>query len=52
MDLPEHSMDEIIELLEVLTVRYEAHHNVKYMDEALTAAAHLSCLHTGNGHDR
>lgn len=49
VDLPEHSTDEIIKLLKVLTVRYEAHHNVKYMDEALTAAAHLSCLHTGNG---
>jgi len=48
VDLPEHSTDEIIKILKVLIVKYEAHHNVKYMDEALTAAAHLSSLHTGS----
>ncbi|KAJ8450814.1 hypothetical protein Cgig2_032439 [Carnegiea gigantea] len=36
-----------LDLLVRLVVRYEAYHNVRYMDEALTAAAQLSSLHTG-----
>jgi len=36
------SIDETIEILKGLRDRYEAHHKVKYLDEALEAAAKLS----------
>ncbi len=38
----EPSVDETIEILKGLRDRYEAHHKVKYTDEALDAAARLS----------
>lgn len=38
----EPSVDETIEMLRGLADRYEKHHNVKYSDEALVAAARLS----------
>ncbi len=38
----EPSVDETIEMLRGLADRYEKHHNIKYADEALVAAARLS----------
>ena len=40
--VPEPSQDETIEILRGLRDRYEAHHQVRYTDEALVAAAQLS----------
>jgi ATP-dependent Clp protease ATP-binding subunit ClpC len=40
--VPEPSVDDTIEILRGLRDRYEAHHNVRYTDEALVAAAELS----------
>jgi ATP-dependent Clp protease ATP-binding subunit ClpC len=38
----EPSVEETIEMLRGLQDRYEAHHNVRFTDEAVVAAAHLS----------
>ncbi len=40
--VPEPSVDETIEILRGLRDRYEAHHGVRYTDEALVTAAELS----------
>ncbi len=40
--VPEPSVDDTIEILGGLRDRYEAHHNVRYTDEALVAAVELS----------
>jgi ATP-dependent Clp protease ATP-binding subunit ClpC len=40
--VPEPSVDDTIEILRGLRDRYEAHHGVRYTDEALVAAAELS----------
>jgi ATP-dependent Clp protease ATP-binding subunit ClpC len=40
--VPEPSVDETIEILRGLRDRYEAHHGVRYIDEALVTAAELS----------
>jgi ATP-dependent Clp protease ATP-binding subunit ClpC len=40
--VPEPSVDDTIEILGGLRDRYEAHHGVRYTDEALVAAAELS----------
>jgi ATP-dependent Clp protease ATP-binding subunit ClpC len=40
--VPEPSVDDTIEILRGLRDRYEAHHDVRYTDEALVAAAELS----------
>ncbi|MGC9668424.1 ATP-dependent Clp protease ATP-binding subunit [Planosporangium sp. 12N6] len=40
--VPEPSVDDTIEILRGLRDRYEAHHGVRYADEALVAAAELS----------
>ncbi|KAI4383403.1 hypothetical protein MLD38_009245 [Melastoma candidum] len=40
--VPEPTVDETIEILKGLRERYEIHHKLRYTDEALVAAAHLS----------
>ncbi|XP_078175500.1 chaperone protein ClpC1, chloroplastic-like [Carex rostrata] len=40
--VPEPSVEETIEILKGLRERYEIHHKLRYTDESLTAAAHLS----------
>ncbi|NJC67700.1 ATP-dependent Clp protease ATP-binding subunit [Planosporangium flavigriseum] len=40
--VPEPTVDDTIEILRGLRDRYEAHHGVRYTDEALVAAAELS----------
>ncbi|KAI3874836.1 hypothetical protein MKW98_019409 [Papaver atlanticum] len=40
--VPEPTVDEAIHILKGLRERYETHHNVRYTDEALEAAARLS----------
>ncbi|KAL2935789.1 Chaperone protein ClpC1 chloroplastic [Bienertia sinuspersici] len=40
--MPEPSVDETIQILRGLRERYEIHHKLRYMDEALQAAAQLS----------
>ncbi|GER45532.1 ATP-dependent Clp protease ATP-binding subunit ClpA [Striga asiatica] len=40
--VPEPSVDETIQILKGLRERYEIHHKLRYTDEALDAAAHLS----------
>ena len=40
--VPEPSVDETIEILKGLRERYEIHHKLRYTDEALISAAHLS----------
>jgi ATP-dependent Clp protease ATP-binding subunit ClpC len=40
--VPEPNVDDTIEILRGLRDRYEAHHGVRYTDEALVAAAELS----------
>lgn len=40
--VPENSVDETVEILKGLRDRYEAHHRVKILEEAIIAAAELS----------
>ncbi|KAL7597719.1 hypothetical protein Lser_V15G21420 [Lactuca serriola] len=40
--VPEPTVDETIQILKGLRERYEIHHKLRYTDEALVAAAHLS----------
>ncbi|XP_075661839.1 ATP-dependent Clp protease ATP-binding subunit ClpA homolog CD4B, chloroplastic-like [Castanea sativa] len=42
VEVPEPSVDEAIEILKLICGNYETHHNVKYSEEALVAAARLS----------
>src|SRR5690606_37118804 len=42
IDIPEPDIGETVEILRGLKSRYEKHHNVKYTEVALTAAAELS----------
>ncbi|KAM4124517.1 hypothetical protein ACB094_01G236800 [Castanea mollissima] len=42
VEVPEPSVDEAIENLKLICGNYETHHNVKYSEEALVAAACLS----------
>ncbi|KAF3435242.1 hypothetical protein FNV43_RR22329 [Rhamnella rubrinervis] len=42
VEVPEPTVDETVEILKGLCTRYENHHNVKYAEEALVAAARLS----------
>ena len=42
VEVPEPTVDETVEILKGLCIRYEKHHNVKYAEEALVAAARLS----------
>jgi ATP-dependent Clp protease ATP-binding subunit ClpA len=45
IDIVEPTIPETIEILKGLRSRFEEHHNVKYADEALTAAAELAARH-------
>ncbi|KAI8030129.1 hypothetical protein LOK49_LG01G04272 [Camellia lanceoleosa] len=42
VEVPEPSADEAIEILKGLRLKYETHHNVRYSEDALIAAARLS----------
>jgi ATP-dependent Clp protease ATP-binding subunit ClpC len=42
VQVDEPSVEETIEILKGIRPRYEAHHNLKFTDDALTSAAHLS----------
>ncbi|CAL5325487.1 unnamed protein product [Camellia sinensis] len=42
VEVPEPSADEAIEILKGLCLKYETHHNVRYSEDALIAAARLS----------
>ena len=46
----EPSIEETIEMLKGLKARYEAHHNVRYTDDALVAAARLSHRYVADRH--
>ncbi|HVV85168.1 MAG TPA: ATP-dependent Clp protease ATP-binding subunit ClpA [Kofleriaceae bacterium] len=50
IDIGEPSVAEAIEILKGLRPRYEEHHNVKYTDAAVTAAAELAARHITNSH--
>ncbi|GIG65802.1 ATP-dependent Clp protease ATP-binding subunit [Phytomonospora endophytica] len=46
--VPEPSVDDTVVILQGLRDRYEAHHQVRFTDEALTAAAELSARYITN----
>jgi ATP-dependent Clp protease ATP-binding subunit ClpC len=46
----EPSLEETIEMLKGLQDRYEAHHNVRYTEDALVSAAHLSHRYVTDRH--
>ncbi len=48
IDVVEPTIGEAYEILKGLKPRYEAHHNVSYLDEALQAAVDLSVKHIGD----
>lgn len=50
IDVKEPSVEQTIEVLKGLRGRFEAHHNVKYTDEALEAAARLSARYINDRH--
>ncbi len=50
IDIVEPTITETIEILRGLKTRFEDHHNVKYTDEALCAAAELSGRHINDRH--
>ena len=45
IDVLEPSLEETVEILKGLKSRYEEHHDVKYDDDAIEAAAHLAAKH-------
>src|SRR5687768_8652483 len=50
IDVIEPSVDETVEILKGLKSRFEAHHGIKYMPSALTAAAELSARFINDRH--
>lgn len=50
IDVKESTIDQTIEVLKGLRSRFESHHNVKYTDEALEAAARLSERYISDRH--
>ena len=50
IDLHEPSTDEALEILKGLSSRYEEHHKVKYLPEALESAVQLSVKHLSQRH--
>lgn len=50
IDVKEPTVEQTIEVLKGLRARFEAHHNVKYTDEALEAAARLSARYISDRH--
>jgi ATP-dependent Clp protease ATP-binding subunit ClpA len=50
IDIKEPSIEQTIEILKGLRSRFESHHSVKYSDESLEAAAHLSARYISDRH--
>ncbi|VVC76155.1 ATP-dependent Clp protease ATP-binding subunit ClpA [Aquicella siphonis] len=50
IDIKEPTIEQSIEILKGLRGRFEAHHNVKYTDESLEAAARLSARYISDRH--
>ena len=50
IDVPEPSEDEAVEILEGLRSKYEEYHNVRYTEEALRSAVHLSAQYINDRH--
>lgn len=50
IDVKEPSIEQSIDILKGLRGRFESHHNVKYTDEALEAAARLSARYISDRH--
>ncbi len=50
IDIKEPTIEQTIEVLKGLRSRFEAHHNVKYTDAALEAAARLSARYISDRH--
>jgi len=50
IDIKEPTIEQTIEILKGLRSRLETHHNVKYTDEALNAAARLSARYISDRH--
>jgi len=50
IDIKEPSIEQTIDILKGLRERFESHHNVKYLDDALVAAAHLSARYITDRH--
>lgn len=50
IDVKEPTVDQTIDILKGLRGRFEAHHNVKYTDESLEAAARLSARYISDRH--
>lgn len=50
IDIKESTIEQTIDILKGLRSRFEAHHNVKYTDEALEAAVRLSARYISDRH--
>ncbi len=50
IDVVEPSVEEVVQILKGLRERFEEHHNVRYSDEALQAAAELSAKYINDRH--
>ena len=50
IDVVEPSIEETVEILRGISSRFEEHHNVRYRDDALQAAAELSSRHINDRH--
>lgn len=50
IDIKEPTIEQTIEVLKGLRSRFESHHNLKYSDEALEAAARLSARYISDRH--
>ena len=50
IDIVEPTVDETVEILQGLRSRFERHHDVRYVDEALQAAAELASRHINDRH--
>ena len=50
IDIVEPSVEETVEILQGLRSRFEDHHDVRYVDEALRAAAELASRHINDRH--
>lgn len=50
IDIKEPTVEQTIQILKGLRARFESHHNVKYTDDALEAAARLSARYISDRH--
>ena len=50
IDVKEPSIEETVNILKGLRSRFEKHHNIKYTNESLEAAAHLSARYISDRH--